>query len=553
MSYENFIDCSSQNKNKIFITSALPYVNASPHLGNIISSTLSGDIYARFKRSKGHEVIYLCGTDEYGSATTVKAKIEDVNCQELCDIYHLLHKQVYDWFNIQFDVWGRTTTELQTKITHEIFLQLYGNGLIEEKTITQLYCDKCQMFLPDRYVRGQCYYMECIEKNVITNGDQCDQCQKLIDVNKLINPFCYICRSLPKPKETTHLFLKLQELATNLDEYLSNYAQFKPNIMSIANSWLKNGLISRCITRDLNWGTAIPVGIDDFLDKYKNKVFYVWFDAPFGYYSILANNYPKWREWLLSPNLEWIATQGKDNVPFHTIFFPASILGSQLPYPLINKICGTEYLLYEGKKFCKGEGIGIFGTDAIEISNRLGINEDYWRFYLVKIRPETQDSSFSLEDFASTIKADLINNIGNFINRCASLSSKYCDNNTLIISDKEYEEIIVRYEKLMDDFKFRDALKLCLNLSSKGNNLITLEQPWVMAKADIDKAIQTISKANTICWILLKLLLPFIPKTVEKVMSSINCDGTTFEIKNKIDLLFKKIDYDQLKNYNRND
>ncbi len=534
-------------KKKIFITSALPYVNASPHLGNIISSTLSGDIYARFKRDQGHEVIYLCGTDEYGSATTVKAKIEDVTCQQLCDTYHLLHKQVYDWFNIKFDVWGRTTTNEQTEITQEIFLELYRNGFIEAENIEQLYCNRCQMFLPDRYVRGQCYHSECQGKNITTNGDQCDICRKLIDVNKLIYPYCYICRSIPCIKETSHLFLKLPQLVPELKKYLSSTANFKPHVMSITNSWMDTGLTSRCITRDIEWGTKIPSGVDDFLDSFTDKVFYVWFDAPIGYYSILAKNYPNWREWLTSTDLEWIATQGKDNVPFHSIFFPATILGSGLPYPLINKICSTEYLLYEGKKFCKGEGIGIFGTDAIEISNKYGINEDYWRFYLVKIRPETQDSSFTLKDFESVINADLVNNIGNFINRCVSLSAKYCNNKTSIIDLDEYREVIKKYETLMDDFKFRDALKLCLEFSSKGNYLLTTEQPWIMAKSDINRAIDTISKANTICWHLINLLSPFIPRTVEKFLSLIKCDGLTFEIIEKIDLLFKKIYLDELR------
>lgn len=536
----------SDTKKKIFITSALPYVNASPHLGNIISSTLSGDIYARFKRNQGHEVIYLCGTDEYGSSTTVKAKLEGIACQELCDIYHFIHKQVYDWFNIKFDIWGRTSTIEQTKITHEIFLELYYNDLIESAEIEQLYCDKCQMFLPDRYVRGQCYHLDCVDKKITTNGDQCDVCNKLIDVYKLINPYCYICRNTPYTKKTSHLFIKLPDIVPELNKYLNETVKFNSHVMSVTNSWIKTGLKNRCITRDLEWGTKIPTNIDDFLDSFANKVFYVWFDAPIGYYSILAANYPEWREWLTSNNLEWIATQGKDNIPFHSIFFPATILGSGLPYPLINKICSTEYLLYEGQKFSKSEGIGIFGTDVIEISNKFGINEDYWRFYLIKIRPETQDSSFTLKDFETTIKADLVNNIGNFVNRCVSLSSKYCNNTTSIIYPDYYDHIINQYESLMDNFKFKDALKLCLDLSSRGNNLLTKEKPWNLAKTDINTAICTISKAVTICWILFKLLSPFIPKTSEKLLSHIKSDDLTIHFIGKIDLLFKSVHLNEM-------
>ncbi|XWV25686.1 methionyl-tRNA synthetase [Tupanvirus soda lake] len=537
------------NKN-ILITSALPYVNNVPHLGNIIGSTLSGDIYARYKRIQGHNVIYLCGTDEYGSTTTIKAKQEGISCRELCDKYHDLHKKIYDWFNIKFDIWGRTSTKQQTIITQEIFTELYRNGFIEEKQIIQLHCDNCDMFLADRYVKGICYHEECKGNNVIANGDQCDICQKLIDVNKLINPFCYICKNTPKPKETEHLFLALDKLTEDITDYLENKTKLSPHILSIAKSWLKMGLTSRCITRDLSWGTPVPKGIDSVLDKYQNKVFYVWFDAPFGYYSILANGMAGWKEWL--NNAEWISTQAKDNIPFHTIVFPGSILGSKLPYPLISQICGTDYLLYEGKKFSKSEGVGLFGSDVIELSNKFGINEDYWRFYLIKIRPETQDSSFSLSDFVSTIKTDLINNIGNFINRCVSLTKKYCNNKTIIINKEEYESQINTYDHLMDEFRFRDALKLCLELSSTGNLHIQTNQPWVIAKSNLLDAAKIIGKANTICWILLRLLTPFIPRTIEKLFESITCDSNTFEINGGFELPFKEIKLTDVKEFLEN-
>ena len=516
---------------KIFVTSSLPYCNHYPHLGNVCSSTLSGDVYARFKRGQGHEVIYLCGTDEYGSTTTIKAKQENVSCQELCDKYHKLHKKVYDWFNINFDVWGRTSTESQTKITHEIFLELYKNGFIEGKTIVQMYCDNCKMFLADRYIKGTCYHEECLDKKSIANGDQCDFCQKMVDINKLIDPFCYVCKTRPEPRETKHLFLKLDALANEIESYLDDpkRSNFKPNVLSIAKSWLKLGLTSRCITRDLQWGTPVPKGVDDFLDQFSDKVFYVWFDAPFGYYSILAEAKADWKQWLESPDLEWVSTQAKDNIPFHTIVFPASILGSKVKYPLIQQICGTDYLLFEGKKFSKSEGIGLFGDTVINLSNELGINEDYWRFYLIKIRPESQDSSFSMQDFVQTIKTDLVNNIGNFINRCVSLSIKYTDGQSIhLYNDLDISEFVDKYNNLMDNFKFRDALKLCLELSSKGNQYIQVKQPWIVAKTDPASAAAIIGRANTICWILLNLLSPFIPGTGSKLLSSFKCNLLTF-------------------------
>lgn len=542
---------------KVFITSALPYCNNTPHLGNLIGSTLSGDFYARFCRMKGDEVIYLCGTDEYGSTTTIKAKQEGVSPKELCDKYHQIHKDVYDWFNIQFDVWGRTSTEEQTKITQEIFLELYKNGFIEEKTLVQMYCEKCNIFLADRYVKGTCYHPECNGKESIANGDQCDICQKMIDVNLLVNPFCNICKEKPVPRETEHLFLKLGELSDQISGYLDNNTKLKPNVLAIAKAWLNNGLTSRCITRDLEWGTPIPKGVDPILDKYQNKVFYVWFDAPFGYYSILAKGRSDWKEWLSDPNIKWISTQAKDNIPFHTIVFPASILGSKLPYPLINEICGTDYLLYEGEKFSKSNGVGLFGDQVKQLSKKLGINEDYWRFYLAKIRPESQDSSFSMTDFVNCIRTDLVNNIGNFINRCFSMAKKFTDGTVCFKIDKKLLQLTEKYTEHMENFRFREALKICLELSSEGNQYIQSEKPWDVIKADPNKGKIIIGNAVNYCWTLLRLLIPFIPHTAEKILSSLEPKYTLRKdpeaegydvhmIVNNIQLPFRKFELDDV-------
>ena len=550
-------------RKKYFISSSLPYSNASPHLGNLIGSTLSGDIYARFKRSQGFEVIYLCGTDEYGSTTTIKAKQEGIGCQELCDKYNQLHKRVYDWFNIQFDVWGRTSTKEQTIITHEIFLGLYKNGFIEAKVITQLYCEKCCMFLPDRYVKGTCYHDQCRKKNSVANGDQCDICQKMIDVGKLIKPYCYLCKTSPISKESTHLFLKLDKLQNRIEKYIDNEINLKPNILAIVKSWLSMGLTSRCITRDLTWGTPVPRGIDEFLDQFSDKVFYVWFDAPFGYYSILANARSDWREWLNSPEIEWISMQAKDNVPFHTIFFPGSVLGTNpdgVPnFPLIKQICGTDYLLFGGQKFSKSNNVGLFGDEVIEISNKLGINEDYWRYYLAKIRPESHDSSFTLKNFVATIKADLINNIGNFVRRCVSLSGKYCGSMTFhTFKDTYIVEYITRYCKFMDEFKFKKALKVCLELSSSGNLFLQVQQPWEVAKNNTESAKNIIGKATLVCWVLLNLLSPFMPKTCSNILKFSLKTNTVFSfqlLENEIfsfgtddtgSVPFKKIELEEL-------
>nr|AEX62460.1 methionyl-tRNA synthetase [Moumouvirus Monve] len=544
---------------KYFITAALPYPNnASPHLGNLIGALLSGDIYARFKRGQGHEVIYLSGTDEYGTTTMIKARQEGLTCRELCDKYFELHKKVYDWFNIDFNTFGRTSTQKQTEITHEIFLGLYHNGFIEEKTISQTFCNKCDMFLADTYVKGICYHDQCKNLSVIANGDQCERCQKLIDVNKLISPFCGICKSTPEQISTSHLYLKLGDLTPKIKEYLDKTG-FKENVNSIAKAWLETGLTSRCITRDLSWGTPIPKEVENILDNYENKVFYVWFDAPIGYYSILANYREDWRGWLNS-DVKWISTQGKDNVPFHTIVFPGTVLGSGINLPLISDICGTDYLLYEGEKFSKSANKGLFGDKVMQISEKLGINEDYWRFYLIKIRPETGDSSFSLRDFVSCVKSDLVGNIGNLFNRFFVLSNKLNTNEFIANIPENIYEFIKNYEIDMDNFKFREALKICLNLSHHINKYIQDYRPWKLLESDPESANIILGNAGGLCWILLNLLTPFIPKTCKNILCKIETDSDINHLQNlikykiveKIDLPFKNINFDEIDNLIKN-
>ncbi len=548
--------------NKYFITSSLPYTNNVPHLGNLIGSTLSGDIYARFQRARGFETIYLCGTDDYGTTTASKAKQNGKSCQEICAEFHLLHKKIYDWFNIKFDVWGKTSTTNQTKITHEIFEGLMTNGFIEKRDMIQFYCKICDKNLVDRFVKGYCYHPKCLDHKILSNGDQCDFCQQLIDVSKLGDPFCNLCgdKNIQQIK-SKHLFLKLDEMGPEIDAYLSK-SNFPSNIASITNSWLNKGLNSRCITRDIEWGTPLPKSVVESDKEFENKVFYVWFDAPFGYYSILAEKMPDWREWLTSPNLKWVSTQAKDNIPFHTIMFPACVVGSEVKLPLIDSICGTEYLMFEGKKFSKSEGIGLFGDQVMKISEKLQINEDYWRFYLCKIRPETHDSNFSMADFVDTVSADLVNNIGNFMNRCLSFSLKNLNGSTSVkLRDPvkiKLQYFVKKYFEQMELFKFSNAVKTCLDLASFGNEYLQMEKPWELIKTYPEFVPSIVGNANIICYVLMQLLSPFIPGTIsrmkEYVTSNIsvftdhNFENSTYsvEIVENYPLPFKKINLNDI-------
>lgn len=509
------------------ITSALPYCNNTPHLGNLVGSTLSADVYARFKRLQGKKVLYLCGTDEYGTTTQMTALKEKVTCKELCDKYHKLHKDVYDWFNISFDIFGRTSTDTQTKLTQEIFKELHKKGFIEQKETEQLYCITCKLFLADRYLIGTCYHKECNEKKSVTSGDQCDTCGNLIEIEKLQDAKCALCNNSAIYNKTTHMYLKLNEIQEQLeDHYSNNKTILSPIALSITKTLLKDKLPSRCITRDLEWGTPVP---EEF--GLKNKVFYVWFDAPIGYYSILQHgleNKDDYKEWLDGEIVQFMA---KDNVIFHTIMFPATLLASA-SYSCATQICAIDYLMYENTKFSKSKNIGIFGDQVKEMSEKLNIDEDYWRFYLMKIRPETKDSNFTWGDFAACVKSDLCFKIGNYINRCVSLSEKYFPDVTFIFNDKTINDDLntklTEYISSFDKFHIKNALNISIDIAEYGNLYLQNQQPWAEIKKSKENTQVILGNSIYICYFMLKLLTPFIPRKAESLLRNIVCEYDIF-------------------------
>jgi methionyl-tRNA synthetase len=518
---------SKESKPPLWVTSALPYVNNVPHLGNIIGAVLSGDVYTRFKKLEDkYRVIYLCGTDEFGTATEVKAKQDGVSCQELCDKYHKLHKEIYDWFNIDFTVWGRTTQKDQTELTHEIFLELYKNGYIMHKVLTQFWCDTCKLFLADRYINCICHHADC---NGTASGDQCDKCDKLIDVEKLEKYWCSTCKQVPEKKESKHLFLKLQDFTDKLKEYV-NKTTMTSNAYKVSNSWFSTGLHEMCITRDLQWGTKFPKTDIPELQDYLDKVFYVWFDAPIGYLSILKHEDPTNFKEFVSGNSEIVQFFGKDNIRFHCITYPATLFGTNLQYKTATQLCSTEYLLYEGKKFSKRNNIGIFGDKVADISKALGINEDYWRYYLIKIRPETGDSSFSKKEFVDLIRGELCYKIGNLINRTLSLINNYFPNTKLVFESNnmdnqsmldELDNTKNKYIDNMNAFKFRDALTCVLSLTDVGNLILEKYTPWKLIKENKEKTKFVLTKSLYVSYVMIKLFEPIMPKTSQTLQHNI--------------------------------
>jgi methionyl-tRNA synthetase len=523
------------NEKNILITSALPYVNNVPHLGNIIGCVLSADVFARFARICNYNTLFIGGTDEYGTATETKALEENMSCQAICDKYYAIHKDIYEWFNISFDHFGRSSTPQQTELCQDLFLQLNDNGFMFTEPVEQLYCENCQRYLADRFVEGGCPHPECIYPDA--RGDQCDGCGKLVNAIELKNPRCKICRNTPKLKTSSQFFIDLPKLEPLLLHWMKKSAPgWSNNAQVIGKSWLREGLKPRCITRDLKWGVTVP------LKDFKDKVFYVWFDAPIGYMSISKAYTQEWEKWW-RPAPEFSITlyqfMAKDNVPFHAVMFPACLLGTNRGYTTVSHIMATEYLNYEDGKFSKSRGVGVFGNDARET----GIPSDVWRFYLLYVRPESQDSSFSWSDLATKNNSELLNNLGNFINR-ALVFAKNNFNKTvpemklnkddftlLALCTRELKGYVSSLEKS----KLRDGIRHILSISRHGNQYMQANQPWVLLKGTPEEKIRAgtvIGVCCNIACLLATLLHPYMPETSETLKKQLNSTNTALTPEN---------------------
>jgi methionyl-tRNA synthetase len=525
------------------ITSALPYVNNVPHLGNLIQ-VLSADAFARFCRLRGRETLYICGTDEYGTATETRAAEEGISPRELCDRYYAIHSEIYRWFNIAFDKWGRTSTPIQTEVTQDIFKKLDANGYIAERTIEQFHCGHCGRFLADRYISGVCPH--CGYESA--RGDQCEACGKLLDPTELKDPRCSTCGSAPSLKFTRHLYIDLPKIKDRLEAWIGTASEkgfWANNAIQMTGAWIRDGLRERAITRDLKWGIPVPKA------GYEDKVFYVWFDAPIGYISITGNlgveksgepgaEFKDWHDfvnyWWKSPGeVELFQFIGKDNIPFHTVIFPSSLLGSSrkdLPpgqyseWTMLHHMSSTEYLNYEGGKFSKSKGIGVFGTDVMET----GIPADVWRFYIFYNRPERADALFTWKDFQEKVNGELIGNLGNLVNRTLSFVTRYYDgeipapasggglspNPSFPETVRNYEEgIAARLEKA----ELRDAFRMVFELSSFANKAFQDAEPWRLRKEDPPRAAAVIHDLVRVVRDMAVLVEPYMPAAAAKIAS----------------------------------
>ena len=529
--------------NRRLITSALPYVNNVPHLGNLLQ-VLSADVFARFCRSRGYDTLYICGTDEYGTATETKALEENKKPRELCNYYHAIHKDIYDWFGINFDYFGRTSTPQQTEIVQSLFNQLDARGFIKENTIEQLYCPECERFLADRYVHGVCPH--CGYEDA--RGDQCEKCGKLLEPTELKAPRCSTCGATPELKSTKHLYIDLPGIQKEYAEWMKTASvngKWAKNAIQMTEAWIRDGLHERAITRDLKWGIPVPK------EGFEDKVFYVWFDAPIGYISItkaLADKLAKeeskeafdWKTWWLPSEsseekakipVDLFQFIGKDNIPFHTVIFPSTLIGSGKNWTKLHHMSSTEYLNYENGKFSKSKGIGVFGTDARES----GIPADAWRFYAFYNRPEKSDFQFMWKDFQEKMNSELIGNLGNLVNRTTTFISKYYDG--VIPSFKKDEELWAKITageqkvtELLEWSELKDAFHEIFAISSIANKAFQDGEPWKTRNTDPEAAANLIGNLAYIIKDLMIMVHPYLPHYAEKVLSFFGKTGVTGKI-----------------------
>ena len=531
---------------KILITSALPYVNGVPHLGHLVGCLLPSDVYARYMRMMGHEVLYVCGTDEHGTPSEVGAAKEGMDVADYCLKYHNRHKEAYDAFNLSFDYFGRTSSEQNREITYHIFEQLDKNGLIEEESIKQIFSIDDNRFLPDRYVTGTCPHCGYDK----ARGDQCENCTKVLDPTELINPRSTISGSTNlEVRETKHLFLNLPKLEKQLAEWVKSKEPFWPDVAySIAQKWLKEGLRPRCITRDLKWGFPVPK------KGFEDKVFYVWFDAPIGYLGITkqwADEKPgerNWKDWWLdAKDVRYVEFMGKDNVPFHSISFPATLLGTGENWTMVDYLKGMSYLTYEGGKFSKSENRGVFAEDAVA-----EFPADYWRYWLMANIPEGSDSSFDFDLFAGVVNKDLNGVLGNFVSRVLKMTASKIGEEVPAGGEmteaehnlvKTLQEKTDNYLKYMEDMEFRKALNELRAIWVEGNNYISTTEPWTVIKENPERAAAILRTCINLIRIFSILNYPIMPAVSEQMLARLKLGVADmpslkgFDIKSEISAL----------------
>lgn len=501
------------------VTAALPYVNGYKHIGHLAGAYLPADIYVRMLRSRGEDVVFICGSDELGTAITMQAHKENMTPQELVNKYHEISKDSFEKLGISFDIYHRTTAPIHFETAQEFFLNLYNKGLFEEKTTDQYFDASIQQFLADRYIKGTC--PSCGSENAY--GDQCEQCGKSLDPTDLINPISVTTGQKPVLKKTKNLYLSLDKYEPFLKKWLleGKKGKWKPNTYGQSKSWIDSGLHPRSMTRDGKWGVPVP------LDEYKENILYVWFDAPIGYISATKqwaiDNKKSWEPYWKDKDTKLVHFVGKDNIVFHCIIFPI-MLEMHGEYILPEDVPANEFLNLEGQKMSTSRN---WSLEMYEYLQDFPNNIDELRYCLIANMPENKDSDFSWKDFQTKNNSELVNNAGNFINRVFVLLHKYYNGVVPQAKGCSELELFVKNQRekitaAIENYKFREALFEVMQVTDRGNKLLTEKEPWKLYKTDPEAtAIVLYDCLQLIAnWTL--LIEPFLPNTSKLMLEKLN-------------------------------
>lgn len=520
---------------RILITSALPYINGVKHLGNLAGSMLPADVYARAMRLLGHEVLYICATDEHGTPAELAAQEAGVDVAQYCAQMHEAQKRSGESFGLSYDYFGRSSAPSNHSLTQHFAAVLEDNGLIEERVSRQVYSNADGRFLPDRYVEGTCPNCEF----EAARGDQCDNCGKLLDPIDLINPYSSVSGSHDvEVRETNHLYLKQSDMAGRLRNWVGAAKGWPALATSIAMKWLDEGLRDRAITRDLSWG--VPVARDGVVrEGFEGKVFYVWFDAPIAYIAATqdwaAQDHVKrasgnWESWWDTSqgagDVQYVQFMGKDNVAFHTLSFPTTIIGSGEPWKLVDQLKAFNWVTWYGGKFSTSGKRGVFMDQAISIAP-----SDYWRWHLTANAPEGNDASFTFEEFQSTINSDLANVLGNFVNRITKYASGKFEGKVPDggapgeAEDWIIAELETRIPALIGYYEAREFRKAAAEtraIWAAGNEYLTKAAPWTHYKTDVDQAAIGTRVGLNLAAVFGIIAQPIIPDAADKILNALN-------------------------------
>ncbi len=526
---------------RILITSAIPYINGIKHLGNLVGSQLPADLFARYMRGRGHEVMFICATDEHGTPAELAAAKAGQPVDAFCAAMHSVHKDIADGFRLSFDHFGRSSSLRNRHLTQHFAGKLADAGLIEEVSEKQMFSITDNRFLPDRYITGTC--PNCGYASA--RGDQCENCTKQLDPTDLINPRSTISGSTDlEVRETKHLYLRQRALRGKLEEWIDSKTDWPILTTSIAKKWLNDGdgLQDRGITRDLHWGVPVQRG-DQPWPGMEGKVFYVWFDAPIEYIAATAewadaHGKPDaaWQRWwrtdMGAEDVKYFQFMGKDNVPFHTLSFPATIMGSGEPWKLVDYIKSFNYLNYDGGQFSTSLGRGIFMDQALSI-----LPSDYWRWWLLSHAPESADSEFTWENFQASVNKDLADVLGNLVSRVTKFATSkfgdsipaggtYGDRETALIADLSQK--LRAYEGHMQAMDVRKAASELRGLWVAGNEYLQAAAPWTVVKTDPDAAAAIIRLAMNLIRLYAIISRPFIPDASASMMQAVGSTDWTW-------------------------